>query len=472
MAQLQSTDITGSLRVSGSGAGQISASANIIAGANITASANITAGGTITAANTISSSANIVGLLLRIPHVAADPTLVNGNLWSTTTDLKFRLNGQTKSILFNDGSISNINIINDTSSNLTRYVLFSNVSSGVGDIRAESDITYNPSTANLTIRSGSFLSYIGISTNGRLVLASNVKSTIPSISFPNEGTFPGLANFIFKTDTGNTRFIFDYTSRLYLHSTSSAHSAPTAAGRICIRQMSDANGQPEGISFQRPAVNSHWNMYTNFNDGLVFYYMTSQRGYLLASVDVGQIDFTGQHRNLPQNNDLEFYSDKIGLIVVSSGEYKSFNNHNSISINEALPSIKLSSKRNEKSVFGVISDKEDKNESTREYTVGNFVSVYEKQSDDNRLIINSLGEGAIWVCNINGNLENGDYITTCEIPGYGMKQDDDLLHNYTVAKITCDCNFDLNSPIYMCEEFEFSGSTYRKAFVGCTYHCG
>ena len=53
-----------------------------------------------------------------------------------------------------------------------------------------------------------------------------------------------------------------------------------------------------------------------------------------------------------------------------------------------------------------------------------------------------------------------------------MKQADDLLHNYTVAKITQDCDFDLSSLDYICEEFTFSGSTYRKAFVGCTYHCG
>ena len=71
-----------------------------------------------------------------------------------------------------------------------------------------------------------------------------------------------------------------------------------------------------------------------------------------------------------------------------------------------------------------------------------------------------------------GNLENGDYITTCEIPGLGMKQDDDLLHNYTVAKITQDCDFRINASNYNVVEFEYSGSTYRKAFVGCTYHCG
>ena len=58
-----------------------------------------------------------------------------------------------------------------------------------------------------------------------------------------------------------------------------------------------------------------------------------------------------------------------------------------------------------------------------------------------RVRVNGVGEGGIWVCNVNGVLENGDYVTSCEIPGYGMKQDDDLLHNYTVAKVTMDCDF-------------------------------
>ena len=141
-------------------------------------------------------------------------------------------------------------------------------------------------------------------------------------------------------------------------------------------------------------------------------------------------------------------------------------------INESLPIVALSTKRNQKSCFGVLSDKEDRNGAPREYAVGKFVSVVDDGEEMDRLIINSLGEGAIWVCNINGNLENGDYITTCEIPGLGMLQDDDLLHNYTVAKITQDCTFELDNPFYDCVEFEFEGNTYKKAFVGCTYHCG
>ena len=230
------------------------------------------------------------------------------------------------------------------------------------------------------------------------------------------------------------------------------------------------NNTNAGILMQRnSSTSNNWRMFINDNADFCWSYTQDVKGYVSNGAGGGSFNFTGQHRNIP--NDNIDYIDKIGLIVVSSGEYASINS-NSITINESLPKVELSSKRNQKNVFGVISDKEDENKNTREYAIGNFISVNNKPIGDNRLIINSIGEGAIWVCNINGNLENGDYITTCEIPGYGMKQDDDLLHNYTVAKITCDCDFNLESPIYMCEEFEFSGSIYRKAFVGCTYHCG
>jgi hypothetical protein len=195
-------------------------------------------------------------------------------------------------------------------------------------------------------------------------------------------------------------------------------------------------------------------------------------GYVDSNVANNQLNFTGQHKTKPTNDSL-LNKDNVGLIVVSTGVYNNATANQTISINESLPVVELSTKRNQKSVFGIVSDSEDIETINREYRVGNFVSVQEKKSeDDHRLIINSLGEGAIWVTNINGDLENGDYITSCEIPGYGMKQDDDILHSYTVAKITCDCDFDLNSQIYKCEEFEWEGKTYRKAFVGCTYHCG
>lgn len=214
---------------------------------------------------------------------------------------------------------------------------------------------------------------------------------------------------------------------------------------------------------------------------LHFYYgtnnipTTASKGFLDSATSVSNIDFTGQHRNIVASTEqLNDYKNHVGLIVVSDGTYVNSDLTSKPSINESLPRIKLSSQRNQKSVWGVVSDSEDINDSTRSYAIGRFVSVLDKQTieQDTRIIVNSIGEGAVWICNVNGNLQNGDYITTCEVPGLGMKQDSEFLANYTVAKITQDCDFELNNPNYDCVEFVHNGVTYRKAFVGCTYHCG
>ncbi len=86
------------------------------------------------------------------------------------------------------------------------------------------------------------------------------------------------------------------------------------------------------------------------------------------------------------------------------------------------------------------------------------------------MIVNSGGEGGIMVINSDGNIETGVYITSSDYLGYGEKQDDDLLHNYTVAKATINCNCELDNPYYKC--LELKGTNYKIAFVSCTYHCG
>ncbi len=105
--------------------------------------------------------------------------------------------------------------------------------------------------------------------------------------------------------------------------------------------------------------------------------------------------------------------------------------------------------------------------------MGIFVSVSAKRptKDDTRVVVNSLGEGGVWVIDQGGSLENGDYITTSDVPGYGMKQEDDILRNYTVAKITQDCDFN-NLKNQITKEVLFNNKKYIAAFVGCTYHCG
>ena len=210
------------------------------------------------------------------------------------------------------------------------------------------------------------------------------------------------------------------------------------------------------------------------------------------------MNFTGQHRCIPAEEEL--YSDVsnyIGMVVEATGQYNSIDfasgeeetvlediieGHFDVvsgvwvdevvtrtptikrtasmittdepSINESQPVVRLTSAAKSKRVYGVISSGEDGE--NRTYNSGAFVSDLGKR-DDNRLFINSLGEGGILVCNGNGNIENGDYLCSSSTPGIAMRQDDDLLHSYTIAKSTMD--------------YVFVDGAERK-LIGCTYHCG
>lgn len=191
--------------------------------------------------------------------------------------------------------------------------------------------------------------------------------------------------------------------------------------------------------------------------------------------------FTGQHGNKPINSDLKTnIQNYIGLIVSSAGTFYSVNpvtqevttGKDAIQISEALPEIKLTDTDQDKAVWGVVTNVKNDNYNTDGTVETDNNTEWTDRLGSNVVRVNGLGEGAIWVTNINGNIENGDYICSSTIPGYGRKQNDDLLHNYTVAKSTMDCDFDLNNDgLYVCKEFEFEGQIYKKAFIGCTYHC-
>ena len=188
------------------------------------------------------------------------------------------------------------------------------------------------------------------------------------------------------------------------------------------------------LTFQRHNSSSSTN-YTSW----------TSRGYLHKDYGNTRLNFTGQHRTFIGDVPFTQAESKEGLIVsANSDTYIKMSDGiaygaNAITINECLPVVTLSQTSNDKACFGVISLSEDPE--TREDAFGTFVSVAEKEKGDTRVFINSVGEGGIWITNKNGTLESGDYVTTSTIPGYGVKQEDDILHNYTVAKITMNCNF-------------------------------
>ena len=156
-------------------------------------------------------------------------------------------------------------------------------------------------------------------------------------------------------------------------------------------------------------------------------------------------DFTGQHRCFLRGIPREQIKDKVGLIVSSDkNKYTMISGdivtgQNAIDISESIPDVSISQKAHDKACFGVISGVEDPEK--REDLYGVFGTPFPKENGDDRVYINSVGEGAIWVANTNGPLEAGDYITTSNVAGYGQKQDSAGLMNYTVAKITMDCDF-------------------------------
>ena len=124
------------------------------------------------------------------------------------------------------------------------------------------------------------------------------------------------------------------------------------------------------------------------------------------------------------NNLITNITDYKNLIVSSTGNYIYDLSYAICVNNEALDyenyinEVKLSYEENDKKCFGVI-----------------------ECICNNKLKVKTMGKGKIWITNKNGNLTNGDYITSSNVPGYGMKQSLSVQKNHTVAKITCDIDF-------------------------------
>ena len=192
----------------------------------------------------------------------------------------------------------------------------------------------------------------------------------------------------------------------------------------------------------------------------------SGQGYVKYNTgDYIKMNFTGQHRCVTENQTIkDNINDYVGMVVISTGQYNSIIHDNKqddpstneITVNDAQPIVALSNKVRDKRVYGIISDIETKDKQ-RDFGVGVFMSIVNKKILNERLFINSVGEGGIKVCNENGNISNGDLLTTSSKEGLAMKQNDCIVKSYTIGKATCDYNF--------------NGDTDYK-LIGCVYYCG
>lgn len=189
--------------------------------------------------------------------------------------------------------------------------------------------------------------------------------------------------------------------------------------------------------------------------------LTSTNGTQVTFCDdfvPGVLNFTAQHRcvmsactSLPPTP---------GSIVVATGSFEGLDGSLTPTIDEAIPVVALSSSARDPRVFGVVSRTETCTHSHRRtFRVGSmsFSIPRPLKETQGRVIVNSGGEGGILVCDSNGPIQNGDLITSSPVEGVGMRQGDDSVRAYTIAKATSAC--------------DFRAAPQGLALIGCVYMC-
>lgn len=199
-------------------------------------------------------------------------------------------------------------------------------------------------------------------------------------------------------------------------------------------------------------------------------------GYAFRSIDGGFYDvggdgynpFTGRHDGMIAKT--ETY--ELGDIVVDHATV-----HRALS--DSFTELKPSAEPNQRGAVGVVAKKYSEwyipaafidKEATQANQVEHVptpenpaaalvtrLDIADYQDDYDLVNINAVGEGGVNVCGENGNIARGDLIVTSSTPGKGMRQDDDVVRSYTVARAREDMTFNSADEVKM---------------IACIYLCG
>ena len=225
-------------------------------------------------------------------------------------------------------------------------------------------------------------------------------------------------------------------------STNIAFGVSTLAGDALVAQTTDAvyTGKYAGSFLNSTsALGSTHNTYAQLGGD-------SYAGYFSGDVVVtGTVNpFTGSHVCLTTSTLQQ------GDIVVDTGTV------NKIDVSNVVGEVSISTTTNEKAALGVYVKSITKDSLISHYdSSGPFSSI--DATGKTFCQINAVGEGQINVCDEGGSIAVGDLIVTSSIDGKGMKQSDDIVRNYTVAKAR--------------ESATFSSDTEIKQ-IACVYLCG
>ena len=134
-------------------------------------------------------------------------------------------------------------------------------------------------------------------------------------------------------------------------------------------------------------------------------------------------------------------SDVLGRVVIANGYINT-----NYDMDTVKPKVSFSTSRKQANVFGII-------------------------SSINPNYVRNSGLGLVWVVEKNGVINNGSLIQASEFSGYAELQNDDVVHNYTLAKALIDCEFNLTSTAYKCVELTIQGARIKCALIPCSIIC-
>ena len=260
----------------------------------------------------------------------------------------------------------------------------------------------------------------------------------------------------------------------------------------------------------------------------------------------GVLNFTGQHRcaldfdddgreggpwsEVRENESAFAGLLRPGYVMVATGKYMDLRGRTGIpdvsldcggkskksrgGVDEFVPQVAPSRTANDTRVIGVFSrfeeeEKEDegKHMRRRKFALGCIqFDVPITDDDENvsggertkartrprRVVINSAGEGGIWVCDQNGDIEIGDLLVSSDTPGAAMRQSVHhrnvhqsttghnntimAVMNTTIAKATCSCDFSKHGVVDTIDAVDGGGGVgavrRRHALIGCVYLTG
>jgi hypothetical protein len=365
------------------------------------------------------------------------PWVFNSNSSSSNLNISTWLSNNTPWIFNSNTSSSNLNISTWLSNN-TPWIFNSN--SWVFNSNTTNTLTYicdydSSNTINTIIGNTEII--------GDLAVSSNI--------FCKTGTMNNLnLGCIWNVYNSNSAFIVGNNGHKNLTIDNGNFMFENNQGELMC--AFDSNG----FDIKALSLAGYWNQRVDpVSSNLIF---QSKMGTVVEFSELFKpenLNFTGKHRCV---GILKNGHKKIGMIVSSTGRYVNLQGNEELEIDEALPVVDISRRARDPSAFGIVGGVDE----TGVFHIGNIAFNTGRRAS--RLIIQSHGEGIVWVSNINGCFKNGDLITTSAIRGYGMKQKSSIRFNYTIAKITCDCDFSSKTVTK-----RHKGVDYKSCLVGCLY---